>query len=121
MPRSPNRHLLFATLLLGLLLASLIYAFHPEVGEFNLTINGQPVASPLFRLAAIPTLLAVFALFGILAVLALVGVGMMLFFAALGFALLGVFLIVPYSWPLLLLFGLLFVGLVSSGNPKNKD
>jgi len=122
MSRPDNRHLLLKTLLLGSLLAGMVYFFHPEVGQFNLLINGQPVADPLYRLAAIPVLLSVAVLIGVLAALAIMGVGMLIFFTALGFALLGIFLVAPYSWPILLLFCLMMLAMSSNGSgSKQKD
>ncbi|WP_446811571.1 hypothetical protein ACH50O_08400 [Methylomonas sp. 2BW1-5-20] len=121
MSRPDNRHLLLKTLLLGSLLAGMVYFFHPDVGQFNLLINGQPVADPLYRLAAIPVLLSVAVLIGVLAALAIMGVGMLIFFTALGFALLGIFLVAPYSWPILLLFCLMMLAMSSNGSGKQKD
>lgn len=111
-----NSHLVVKILLLGGVLAALVYLFHPDVGQFNLTINGQPVAEPWFRLAAVPALLLVLLLMGTLSVLAMLGVGMLMFVSALGFALLGVLLVAPYFWPVLLLFLLLILIL----SPKNR-
>lgn len=119
MSAQPNRHLFLKTVILGSLLAALVYLFHPGVGQFSLLINGQPVAEPLFRLAAIPALLLVMALIGVLAVLAMLGVGMLIFMGAVGFALLGLLIIAPYFWPVLLLFCLLIL-VMSSGNGDSK-
>lgn len=110
-----NAHLLLKILLLGSVLAALVYLFHPDVGQFNLLINGRPVAEPLFRLAAIPALLLVMLFIGILSVLAMLGVGMLMFMGVLGFALLGILLIAPYFWPVLLLFLVLILILSPSG------
>ena len=66
MPTPKNRPLILQILLLGGLIAALIYLFHPGVGQFSLLINGQPVAEPLFRLAAIPVLLLVMAFVGLI-------------------------------------------------------
>ncbi|AEF99260.1 hypothetical protein [Methylomonas methanica] len=115
MAANNNTHLLLKILLLGGVLAALVYLFHPDVGQFNLLINGQPVAEPLFRLAAIPAVLLVMLFVGILSVLAMLGVGMLMFMGVLGFALLGVLVIAPYFWPVLLLFLVLILILSPSG------
>jgi hypothetical protein len=110
-----KRHLFVKTVVLGGILASLLYLFHPGVGSFAVSYNGQPVAEPLFRLAAIPAVLLALALMGVLAFLAVLGVGMMLFMAMLGFAMLTVLIIAPYFWPVLLLFCLIIL-IMSLGN-----
>ncbi|OAI12500.1 hypothetical protein A1507_03215 [Methylomonas koyamae] len=111
MPQPHKRHLLTKIILLGGLFAGLVYFFHPEVGGVSLLIDGQPVAEPLFRLAAIPLLLAVVAVVGVLVLIALFGAGMLMFFAVLACSVLGVFLLAPYSWPILLLFGLMLLAM----------
>ncbi|MDD2738463.1 MAG: hypothetical protein PHR94_05985 [Methylomonas lenta] len=118
MSTKPNHHLLLKTLILGGLIAALVYLFHPGVGQFSLLINGQPVAEPLFRLAAIPALLLVMLFIGILSVLAALGVGMFIFMGVLGFSLLSILIIAPYFWPVLLVF-LVIVLIMSSGGSKN--
>ena len=114
MSTSPNSHLFIKTVFLGGLLAALVYLFHPGVGQFTLLINGQPVAEPLFRLAAIPASLIVMAFIVVLAILATLGVGIMLFMGTLGFGLLAVLLIAPYFWPVLMIFCLIIL-IMSSG------
>ncbi|OAI16350.1 hypothetical protein A1359_08390 [Methylomonas lenta] len=118
MSTKPNHHLLLKTLILGGLIAALVYLFHPGVGQFSLLINGQPVAEPLFRLAAIPALLLVMLFIGVLSVLAMLGVGMFIFMGVLGFSLLSILIIAPYFWPVLLVF-LVIVLIMSSGGSKN--
>jgi hypothetical protein len=118
MSTKPNHHLLLKTLILGGLIAALVYLFHPGVGQFSLLINGQPVAEPLFRLAAIPALLLVMLFIGVLSVLAVLGVGMFIFMGVLGFSLLSILIIAPYFWPVLLVF-LVIVLIMSSGGSKN--
>ncbi|WFP51870.1 hypothetical protein PL263_07515 [Methylomonas sp. EFPC3] len=111
MPEPKNRHLPIKTLLLGSVFAGLIYFFHPEVGRVSLLVDGQPVADPLFRLAAVPILLVVTGLIAALALIALFGMGMMIFFAVLGFSAIGILLLAPYSWPILLLFCLMLLAM----------
>lgn len=115
MAANNNTHLLLKILLLGGLLAALVYLFHPDVGQFSLSFKGQPVAEPLFRLAAIPALLLVILFIGILSALAMLGVGMLMFLGVLGFSLLGILVIAPYFWPVLLLFLVLILILSPSG------
>jgi hypothetical protein len=106
--------LVLKIVLLGVLLAVLAYVFHPAVGHLTLTINGEPVADPLARIAALPALLAVLLLTGVLAGLVVVGVGSLLLIslALLGAA--GIAIAVPYFWPVLVVV-ILAVGLASLG------
>ena len=101
MPDPRNSHLILKTLVIGVLIATLVYFFHPGVGQLSLSINGDPVATPLLDFAALPVFLTVLFFTGILMLLAFLGVGMLLFLATLGFILLGVFILAPYVWPLL--------------------
>lgn len=96
-------HLIIKILLVGGLITSLIYLFHPETKQFSVIINGEPVANPLIRFAAIPTILTVLFFTGILMVLAFFGIGLLIFLGAFLFMMLGVFIIAPYSWPILLI------------------
>ena len=118
MSAKPNHHLLLKILILGGLVATLIYLFHPGVGQFSLLINGRPVAEPVFRLAAIPAVLLVMLFIGILSVLAMFGVGMFIFMGALGFALLSIIIIAPYFWPVLLVL-FMIVLIMSSGGSQD--
>lgn len=115
-----NKHLILKTIILGGLVAMLVYLFHPGVGQFSLLINGEPVAEPLFRLAAIPAFLLVILIFGVLTVLAMLGVGMFLFMAALAVALLGILVFAPYFWPVMIII-LLIILIMSVGGHKAID
>lgn len=117
---SPNQNssLIFKILVIGGIVAALVYLFHPGVGQFSLIINGEPVAEPLFRFAAIPALLAVMFFTGILMVLAFLGVGMFLFMAVLVFILFGIFFVAPYFWPVLAIIFLVII-VMSIDNKKN--
>jgi hypothetical protein len=117
MNRNRNKHLVIKLLAIGLLIAGLSYYLHPGLGQFSLTINGQPVADPLARLAAIPTLLLAMLFTGLLVLLAFLGVGMMLFLGVLLFAVLGIFIIAPYLWPVLVIIFLVIL-LMSLGRDK---
>ena len=118
MKRNRNIHLIIKVLLVGGLIATLTYLFHPAVGPFSIIINGEPVSDPIVHLTAIPVLLAVLFFTGILTVLAFLGVGLFMFLAALMFMMLGVFIVAPYSWPVLVII-ILMIALMSFGDNKN--
>ncbi len=113
-----NRHLITKIVFIGLLIAALAYLFHPGVGQMNLIINGEPVAQPLVPLAAMTTLLLVLGITAVLGLLLFFGVGLLIFWGALFFGLLGVVLMAPYFWPLLVII-FLVIGLMSIGS-RNK-
>lgn len=117
MPETRNKHLIFKVLVIGGLIATLVYFFHPSVGPLSLSINGNPVAGPFWDFAALPALFTVMFFTGLLMLLAFLGVGMMLFLAILGFIFLGVFIIAPYVWPLLAIIFLVIV--IMSIDKKN--
>jgi len=118
MKRNRNINLIIKVLLIGSLLATLTYLFHPAGGQFSIMINGEPVADPIVHFAAIPTLLAVLFFTGILMVLAFLGAGLFIFLAALMFMMLGIFIVAPYSWPVLVII-ILMIALMSFGDKKN--
>jgi hypothetical protein len=118
MSKQQNNHLILKVLIIGGLITVLIYLFHPGIGQFGLIINGEPVADPLVRFAAIPTLLIVMLFTGMLIFVAFLGVGMFMFIAALAFIMLGVFIVAPYFWPMLMII-FLVIALMSFGNTKN--
>jgi hypothetical protein len=95
--------LILKIVLLGLLLALLAYVFHPGVGHLSLTINGEPVAEPLARIAAVPAFLAILLLTGILAGLVIVGTGTFLLIGLVLLGTAGIALAVPYFWPVLVI------------------
>lgn len=88
-------------MLIGGLLATLVYFFHPGVGQFSLVVNGEAIVTPLFQFAAIPALLAVIFFTAILILLAFLGVGMFAFMATCVFIMLGVLIVAPYIWPVM--------------------
>lgn len=111
-----ERHYLISTLLIiGVIIAVLSYLFHPDVGVFKLIVNGQPVDNPIIQFAAIPSALIVMLIIGIISVLLFMGVGIFIFFISLFFAMLGVFLIAPFFWPVLVIIFLMFA-LMSVGS-----
>jgi len=98
-----NNKLMTKVLIVGLVIAILSYLFHPDVGQFSIMMNGQPVADPLVRFAAIPTFLVIMLITGVLMVLLFLGVGVFIFMAATFIALLGIAVAVPFFWPILLI------------------
>jgi hypothetical protein len=75
-------------------------------------MNGQPVASPLVRFAAIPTFLVIMLITGMLMALVFLGAGALLFMVATFIALLGIAVVMPFFWPILLII-FLFIALMS--------
>jgi hypothetical protein len=118
MSQQQNSNLILKILVIGGLIAALVYFFHPGVGEFSLIINGQPVADPLIRFAAIPAFLMVMSFTAVLMLLAFLGVGMFIFMGALVFVMFGIFIVAPYFWPMLAIIFLVIL-LMSLGNNKN--
>ncbi|GFO71100.1 hypothetical protein BJAS_P0337 [Bathymodiolus japonicus methanotrophic gill symbiont] len=117
MAQTQKSSIFFKVLIMSTLIATLLYLFHPGVGQFGVMINGEPVADPLVRFAALPTLFISLIFSVLLIVLVFIGVGMLVFIGAISFVMLGVFFMVPYFWPVLLI--ILFVILVMSlGNNK---
>ncbi|MDD2659832.1 MAG: hypothetical protein PHY54_09175 [Methylococcales bacterium] len=118
MERQRNNRLIIKVLIAGLLIAILSYLFHPDVGEFNIMMNGEPVADPLVRLAAIPAFLVIMLITGALMALLFLGVGMFLFMAAAFIALIGIGIAVPFFWPILLII-FLIIALMSFSHSHN--
>lgn len=54
-----NKKLIIKVLVVGAIIAILSYLFHPGVGQLSVMLNGEPVAEPLVRFAAIPTFLLI--------------------------------------------------------------
>ncbi len=106
-------------LLIGLLLAFFAYLFHPGVGNFNVTINGEPVAEPLVRFAAVPTFFILLFVTLVFMTLAFLGVGFFLFLVLLLFGMAGIVIIAPYFWPILAIVFLTLL-LASLGSSKNE-
>jgi len=109
MAQQRNNNLILKILLIGGLVTTLIYLFHPDVGEFSLIINNELVTEPLARFAAIPTLLIALLLMSVLILLAFFGVGLFIFITVLGISMLGMFLVAPYFWPLLVIIFLIIL------------
>ena len=107
-----NHNLITKVLIVGLFIGILSYLFHPDVGQFSIMMNGQPVASPLVRFAAIPTFLVIMLITGMLMALVFLGAGALLFMVATFIALLGIAVVMPFFWPILLII-FLFIALMS--------
>ena len=112
MKPQPNHNLITKVLVVGLVIGILSYLFHPDVGQFSIMMNGEPVASPLVRFAALPTFLVIMLITGILMALLFLGMGVFLFIVATFVALLGIAIVVPFFWPILLII-FLIIGLMS--------
>ena len=98
-----NHNLITKVLIVGLFIAILSYLFHPDAGQFSIMMNGEPVASPLVRFAALPTFLMIMLITGVLMTLLFLGAGVLLFVVVAFIALLGIAIIVPFFWPILLI------------------
>ena len=120
MCKQRNHHLIFKVLFIGGLIAALVYFFHPGTEQFSLIINGEPVAEPLTRFAVIPTLLFTLLFLGVLMIVVFFGFSIVMFVAALMFTSLGILLVAPYFWPILVVIVLLIL-LMSIGEAKPKD
>jgi hypothetical protein len=103
MEKKPNNKLIAKILFIGVFIAILSYLFHPEIGQLSVMMNGEPVAEPLVRFAAIPTFLAVMGLAVTLTILLFMGIGMFMFLGAMFFALMLCFIMAPYFWPMLVI------------------
>jgi len=114
MEHQRKNKLMTKVLMVGLVIAILSYLFHPDVGQFSIMMNGQPVAEPLVRFAAIPTFLVIMFITVVLMVLLFVGVGVFLFMAAIFLAFAGIAVVEPFFWPILLII-FLIIALTSFG------
>ena len=104
-----NNKLMIKVLIVGLVIAILSYLFHPDVGQFSIMINGEPVADPLVRFAAIPAFLVIMLITGVLMGMLFLGVGVFIFMGATFIALLGIAVVVPFFWPILLIIFVIIV------------
>ncbi|WP_333876497.1 hypothetical protein [Methylobacter sp.] len=115
MKQKYNKNLIVKVLVVGAVIAILSYLFHPGVGQFSIMLNGEPVSGPLVRFAAAPTFLLIMIITGVLMVLLFLGVGIFMFLFAMSFALIGIFIMAPYFWPVLAII-LLMIALMAVGN-----
>lgn len=114
-----NKKLIEKVLIVGAVIAILSYLFHPGVGQLSVTLNGETVAEPLVRFAAVPTFILIMIVTSVLMVLLFLGVGVLMFLFAMFVALIGIFIMAPYFWPVLVIV-LLMIALMAVGN-GNKD
>jgi hypothetical protein len=98
-----NSTLITKVLIIGAVIAVLSYLFHPDVGQLMVSFNGQPVADPLVRFAAVPSFLLMMFLTGLLMLLLFLGVGAMMFIVVLVAAFAFGVMLVPYFWPMLVI------------------
>jgi hypothetical protein len=119
MENKRNTKLITKVLIVGAVIAVLSYLFHPEVGQLSVMVNGEPIADPLVRLAAIPTFLVIMGLAVTLTILLFMGIGVFMFFGALFFALMICFVLAPYFWPVLVIV-FLIIALMSYGHEKTE-
>lgn len=117
MDSNRNNKLIVKVLIVGAVIAVLSYLFHPDIGQFSLIINGQPVAEPVVRFAAIPTFLVIMGFTAVLMMLLFFGIGMFIFFSALIFSLTFCIVMAPYFWPVLVVI-FLIIAIMSLGHDQ---
>lgn len=118
MAQRQSHNLILKIIIMGGFITALVYFFHPGVGQFSLVINGNPVADPLIRFAALPTMLITMALTGLIVLLAFLGIGLLLLGAAIFAAVLSVVIVAPYFWPMLVIIAVIIL-VLSLGNHKS--
>jgi hypothetical protein len=119
MQHKRNNKLITNVLIAGVIIAILSYLFHPGVGQFSIMLNGEPVADPLVRFAAIPTLLIIMAITGFLITLLFFGIGVFMFLGAMFVGLAFIAIMAPYFWPVLVIIFLIISLMTVSHNDKN--
>jgi hypothetical protein len=112
-----NNNLLVKILIAGAVIAILSYLFYPGSGQLSIMLNGEPVAEPLVRFAAVPTFLLIMILTGVLMVLVFLGVGVFVFLFVLFAGVIGIFIVAPYFWPVLVII-LLMITLMTVASGK---
>jgi len=117
MEQQRNHKLITKVLMAGLVIALLRYLFHPDAGHFSIMMNGQPVADPLVRFAAIPSLIVIMLFTAALMVMLFLGVGMFIFTAALFIGFIGLAFAEPFFWPVLLIIFLVIALMSLRHNP----
>ena len=114
-----NKNLIPKVLMVGAVIAILSYLFYPGVGQLSLMLNGEPVAEPLVRFAAVPTFLLIMVITGVLMVLLFLGVGVFVFLFAMIIALAVISIMAPYFWPVLVIVLLVIMLMaLSNGNKE---
>lgn len=115
MQRKRNNKLIAKVLIVGAVIAILSFLFHPGAGQLSIMLNGEPVADPLVRFAAVPTVISILILTAVMTVLLFLGVGVFMFLFAIFIAFIGIFIMAPYFWPVLVIM-LLMIALMVVGN-----
>ncbi len=118
MKLNAGSYLAIKVLLVGLIIAALVYLFHPDTGQFSLIVNGEPVTNSFIKLAALPSLLMVLFFTIIITLAAFFGVALYIFLFLLLFVFLSIFIMAPYAWPVLIVVFITIIA-VSLGNNKN--
>lgn len=111
MRQKRNKKLIAKVLIAGAITAILSYLFYPGTGQFGVMLNGEP--------AAVPTFLLIMIITGVLMVLLFLGVGVFMFLFALFVAVVGIFIMAPYFWPVLVIIVLMIALMAVSNGNKN--
>jgi hypothetical protein len=111
MRKKHNQKLIVTALIVGAFIAILSYFFLPGAEQ----LNGEPVMEPLARFAAGPTFLLVMIITVALMVLLFLGVGLFMFLLVLLMAVMGIFILAPYFWPVLIIV-LFMITLITVGS-----
>jgi hypothetical protein len=119
MQQKQNEKLIITVLIVGAVITILSYLFHPGVGQLSVMLNGEPVAEPLVRFAAVPTFLMIMVATAVLIVLLFLGVGLFMFLIAMFVAVAGIFIMAPYFWPVLVI--VLLMAILMAISNGNKD
>lgn len=114
-----HKKLIIRLLIVCAMVVIVSYLFHSGLGQFSVTINGEPVAEPLVRFAVVPTFLLVMIIAGALMVLLFLGFGVFMFLLALVMAVTGIFILAPYFWPVLIII-LIMITLMTVANGKKE-
>lgn len=98
-----GKWLVVKVMVIGLLIATLSYLFHPDIAQFSLTMNGAPLAESTARFAALPTFLVILVLAAVMTLLFFLEIGFFILFGSflLGFIVLAI--LAPYLWPVLVI------------------
>jgi hypothetical protein len=113
--------IIIKVLLIGIIIAVLSYLFHPEVGQLSVMVDGQPIADPIVRFAAVPTFLMIIGCTVILTILLFLGIGVFVFLGTIALALLFCMVIAHYFWPVLAIIALIIILTSFNHTPKQLD
>lgn len=115
MQQKRNKKLIVKVLIVAAIIVILSYLFYPGIGQLNFILNGEPIAESMAHFVAIPSFLLIMIFTAVLMVLLFLGVGVFMFLFAMLVALLGIFIMAPYFWPVLVVV-LLVIALMSVSN-----